>query len=73
MKPLKGINMLGNCQISSFSPKPLLINSQLITKARVVLNKKLLVSRRRVDSQIRKCGLPCFRYYTNRGNLRGMQ
>ena len=55
MKPLKGINMLGNCWLSSFSLKPFLINSQLITKTRDVMNKKLLDSRRRVDWEIRKC------------------
>lgn len=51
MKPLKRINMLGNCWILSSSLKPFLINSQPITKGRNVINKKLLVSRRWVDRE----------------------
>lgn len=39
MKLLKRINMLGNCCLSSFSLKPFLINIQLITKCRDVMNK----------------------------------
>ena len=56
MKPLKGINMLGNCWISPFLSKaPFLITSQLITKPRDVTSKKLFgFSRRWVDREIRK-------------------
>lgn len=57
MKPLKGINMLGNCWISPFLSKApfFLITSQLITEPRDVTNKKLFgFSRRWVDREIRK-------------------
>lgn len=81
MKPLKGINTLGNCWISPFLSKApfFLITSQLITKPRDVTNKKLFgFSRRWVDREIRKIWpsllsikreKTCLWYYNNRGNL----
>lgn len=54
MKPLKGINMLGNCWLSSFSLKPFLINSKLMTKPGDVMNKKLLDSKMMSKMQVKK-------------------
>lgn len=56
MKLLKGINMLGNCCLSSFSLKSISINSQLITKCKNAMNKKLS-DWRWVGWEIGKCGL----------------
>lgn len=63
MKPLKRINMLGNCWILSSSLKPFLINSQPITKGRNVINKKLLVSRRWVDRERRNASLSVLKLF----------
>lgn len=75
MKPLRGINMMGNCWISYFSPKPFLINSQLITKPRDV-PKKIVGFKKTYGQRDNKMGLSllsiikmCVWHYNNRRNL----